>query len=373
MAAGSSELRRVEDFRLAAEKTLPDVAWWFYSLGSGDNQTLRDNCDSFKRYRLLTRVLRDVTGTIDTTVSVLGSRLDFPVAIAPTAYQKLAHPDGEKATARAASAANTAMVLSLYANHSLEDVAEAAPQGTLWFNLLLFNDPERNKELLDRAAKAGYKAIVLTVDQPRAEYLKRPSTCMSQTFHGTPNMMFPGAPPYGTKEYRSWLYSALKQPMTWDDVDWLKKNTNLPLVLKGILTAEDAKEAVRRGADAILVSNHGGRQLDGVPATIDVLADIVQAVAGKAEVYLDGGVRTGTDVLKALALGARCVFIGRPVLWALACHGKEGILHLLNNLKEELTYTMARTGCAKISDIDPSLVVHESYFSSRRGNNSTMN
>ncbi|KAI8497569.1 Hydroxyacid oxidase 1 [Branchiostoma belcheri] len=347
MAAGSSELRRVEDFRLAAEKTLPEAAWQYYSQGDGDNQTLGDNCESFKRYRVLTRVLRDVT-TIDTTVSVLGTSLDFPVAISPTAHHKMAHPEGEKATARAAAAAKTAMVLSLYANHSLEEVAEAAPQGTLWFNLLLFKDPERNKELLDRAAEAGYKAIVLTVDQPRSEYLKRPATSMAkrkaQTFHSVPNMMFPGAPPYGTEKYRSWLYSALKQPMTWDDVDWLKKNTTLPLVLKGILTAEDAKEAVRRGADAILVSNHGGRQLDGVPATIDVLPDIVQAVGGETEVYLDGGVRTGTDVLKALALGARCVFIGRPALWALACDGEGGLFHLLNNLKEELVYAMARTG-----------------------------
>ncbi|XP_035659275.1 hydroxyacid oxidase 1-like [Branchiostoma floridae] len=405
MAADSPELRRVEDFRKAAERTLPGPAWWYYSLGDGDNQTLRDNCESFKRYRVLPRVLRDVS-TIDTTVSVLGSMLDFPVAISPTAHHKMAHPDGEKATARAAAAANTGMVLGLFANHSLEEVAEAAPQGTRWFNFVLFKDPERNRQLLERAARAGYKAIFLTVDQPRFEYLNQPKLthkekAKSQLFHGTgdcatldalhvvsgtvididiqilyfstPNIMFPGTPPYGTVEYRSHLYSALKQPMTWDDVDWVKNNTSLPVVLKGILTAEDAKEAVRHGADAILVSNHGGRQLDGVPATIDVLPDIVGAVGGEAEVYLDGGVRTGTDVLKALALGARCVFIGRPAIWGLACNGENGLLQLLNVLKEELVYTMARTGCAEIGDINSTLVLHESYYSSRRGNISTVN
>ncbi|XP_078665286.1 2-Hydroxyacid oxidase 1-like isoform X2 [Branchiostoma floridae x Branchiostoma belcheri] len=280
----------------------------------------------------------------------------------------MAHPKGEKATAKIAATIGTGMILSLMSNYSLEDVAGSASQfqGTLCFNLLLLKDPERNKVLLDRAAKAGYKAIVLTVDPPRFLYTKKPGK--GPAFPSLPNLMFPDTPPYGTEEYRRYLLHAFKVPVTWDDVDWVKKNTSLPLVLKGILTAEDAKEAVRHGADAILVSNHGGRQLDGVPATIDVLPDIVQAVAGKAEVYLDGGVRTGTDVLKALALGARCVFIGRPALWALACHDEGGLFHLLNNLKEELVYAMARTGCAKISDIDPSLVVHESYFSSRRGN-----
>ncbi|XP_078584660.1 2-Hydroxyacid oxidase 1-like [Branchiostoma floridae x Branchiostoma japonicum] len=416
MAAGGPELRRVEDFRKAAERTLPGPAWWYYSLGDGDNQTLRDNCESFKRYRVLPRVLRDVptidttvtvldsvltvpsvclsvglsirryrllprvlrdVATIDTTVTVLGSTLDFPVAISPTAHHKMAHPDGEKATARAAAAANTGMVLGLFANHSLEEVAEAAPQGTRWFNFVLFKDPERNRQLLDRAARAGYKAIFLTVDQPRFEYLNQPKLThkekvKSQLFHGTPNLMFPGTPPYGTAEYRSHLYSALKQPMTWDDVDWVKNNTSLPVVLKGILTADDATEAIRHGADGILVSNHGGRQLDGVPATIDVLPDIVSAVGGEAEVYLDGGVRTGTDVLKALALGARCVFIGRPALWGLACNGEAGLLQLLNVLKEELIYTMARTGCAEVADINSTLVLHESYYSSRRENISTM-
>ncbi|XP_066269628.1 2-Hydroxyacid oxidase 1-like [Branchiostoma lanceolatum] len=375
MAAEPSELRRVEDFRRIAERTLPGAAWGYYSNGDGDNQTLMDNCDSFKRYRVLPRVLRDVS-TIDTSVTVLGSMLDFPVAISPTAHHKMAHSDGEKATARAAASANTGMALSLFANHSLEEVAEAAPQGTRWFNFVLFKDPERNRVLLDRAAKAGYKAVFLTVDQPRFEYLKRITTSKGKgkthTFYSTPNLVFPGTPPYGTEEYRSHLYSALKQPMTWDDVDWVKKNTSLPVVLKGILTAEDAQEAVRHGADAILVSNHGGRQLDGVPATIDVLADIVRAVGGEAEVYLDGGVRTGTDVLKALALGARCVFIGRPALWGLACNGEKGLLQLLNVLKEELVYTMARTGCATIADINSTLVVHENYYMSPRRNNSTI-
>ncbi|XP_066268872.1 2-Hydroxyacid oxidase 1-like [Branchiostoma lanceolatum] len=178
-----------------------------------------------------------------------------------------------------------------------------------------------------------------------------------------PNLTFDDAPKdVRSSEFTAYLSDNLKQPIIWDDVVWLRKNTQLKIVLKGILSAEDAKEAVKVGVDGICVSNHGGRQLDGVPASIDALPDVVRAVDGKAEVYVDGGVRSGTDVLKALALGARCVFVGRPVLWGLACDGAEGVHQVLQLMKEQLNMSMAQAGCSRVSDIKPSLIVHESYY-----------
>ncbi|CAH1247486.1 HAO1 [Branchiostoma lanceolatum] len=272
----------------------------------------------------------------------------------------LFHPPG-------AASMNTAMVLSSWSHCSLEQVAAAAPRGVRWFYLLFYRDRGRMKRLLERAERAGYTAIVLTVDQPlfnfdriinmrRTEPLPLqvsfPNIWLDDDAHGQP----------GSAEHLAYLKKIVKEAATWEDVEWVKNNTRLPVVLKGILSAEDARTAVDLGVSGIYVSNHGGRQQDGLPATIDVLPDIVRAVGGEAEVYLDGGVRTGTDVLKALALGARCVFIGRPALWGLACNGAEGVQQVLQILKDELSLAMVRAGCAKISDIQPSLVVHESFY-----------
>ncbi|KAI8522001.1 Hydroxyacid oxidase 1 [Branchiostoma belcheri] len=314
------------------------------------------------RYRLIPRNLRDVS-IRDTSVTVLGTRMDIPVAIATTAVHRLAHPDAELATAKGATAMNTGMVLGSWANHSLEEVAEATPPGIRWFYMLFYKDRGRMKRLLARAERAGYTAIFLTVDQPLLPFQidLRPVTFpVPIRFPNVLDEEPPHAP--GSVEHLEYLRAALKQPATWDDVQWIRDNTRLPVVLKGILSVEDAKMAVACGANGICVSNHGGRELDGVPATIDVLPDIVRAVGGKAEVYLDGGIRTGTDVLKALALGARCVFIGRPALWGLAHNGAEGVQQVLQILKDELSLAMARAGCAKISDIQSSLVVHQSYY-----------
>ncbi|XP_035671604.1 hydroxyacid oxidase 1-like [Branchiostoma floridae] len=258
---------------------------------------------------------------------------------------------------------NTGMVLSSWANHSLEKVTEATPRGIHWFYMLFYKDRGHMKRLLDRAERAGYSAIFLTTDQPYYPFSidRRPRPF--QVPISFPNV-FDVEPDHaaGSAEYLECLRTVLKESATWEDVDWVRENTRLPVVLKGILSADDAKMAVERGVNGIYVSNHGGRELDGVPATIDVLSNIVRAVDGKAEVYLDGGVRTGTDVLKALALGARCVFIGRPALWGLACNGAEGVQQVLHILTHELNMAMARTGCSKISDIQPSLVVHQSYY-----------
>ncbi|KAI8488073.1 Hydroxyacid oxidase 1 [Branchiostoma belcheri] len=219
---------------------------------------------------------------------------------------------------------NTGMVLSSWANHSLEEVAESTPPGIRWFYMLFYKDRGRMKRLLARAERAGYTAIFLTVDQP---FLRLPN-------------IFDEEPPHapGSAEHREYMNAALKQPATWEDVQWIRDNTSLPVVLKGILS---------------------GRRKQYL---IDVLPDIVRAVGGKAEVYLDGGVRTGTDVLKALTLGARYVFIGRPALWGLAHNGAEGVQQVLQILRDELSLAMARAGCAKMSDIQPSLVVHQSYY-----------
>ncbi|XP_078579911.1 2-Hydroxyacid oxidase 1-like [Branchiostoma floridae x Branchiostoma japonicum] len=356
-------LTSIADFEKSAHEKLPDFAWSYYSRTSDAGQTYLDNTEAFRRYRLIPRNLRDVS-IRDTSVTVLGSNLAIPVAIAPTALHRFAHPDAELATAKGAAAMKTGMVLGSWSNHSLEEVAEATPRGIHWFYMPFYKDRNHMKRLLDRAERAGYSAIFLTIDQPINLFSTGGSAPRSFPFPLRFPNVFDEEPPHaiGTAEYRQCLRDAVKEPATWEDVEWVRENTRLPVVLKGILSADDAKMAVERGVNGIYVSNHGGRELDGVPATIDVLPDIVRAVDGKAEVYLDGGVRTGTDVLKALALGARCVFIGRPALWGLACNGEEGVQQVLQILTYELSLAMARTGCSKISDIQPSLVVHQSYY-----------
>ncbi|XP_078585886.1 2-Hydroxyacid oxidase 1-like [Branchiostoma floridae x Branchiostoma japonicum] len=353
----------VAELEIAAGEKLSAFAREYISHPGEGGQTYRDNCQAFKRYRLLPRNLRDVN-IRDTSVTVLGAKLHFPVAIAPTAAHKFAHGDAELATAKGAAAMNTLMVLSSWSHHPLEQVAEAAPRGVHWFYMLFYRDRGRMKRLLERAERAGYAAIVLTVDSPIGPFSLRRKPVVFPEQIRLPNVwlddVVPG--PAGSLEHDWGLTRIVKNGATWEDVTWIKNNTRLPVVLKGILSAGDARIAVDLGVAGIYVSNHGGREQDGVPATIDVLPDIVRAVGGEAEVYLDGGVRTGTDVLKALALGARCVFIGRPALWGLALNGAEGVQQVLQVLKDELSLAMARAGCAKISDIEPSLVVHESYY-----------
>ncbi|XP_078585893.1 2-Hydroxyacid oxidase 1-like [Branchiostoma floridae x Branchiostoma japonicum] len=333
------------EFETSARRKATEFAWSYLSRPGEDGQTHTDNRRAFKRYRLIPRNLRDVY-IRDTSVTILGTKLDFPVAIAPTATHLLFHPEAELTTARGAASMNTLMVLSSWSHHSLEQVAEAAPRGVRWFYMLFYRDRGRMKRLLERAERAGYAAIVLTADQPFFTFsFRKVATTLPLDFR-FPNIYLEDTPPgpLGSLELAEYFKKTVKEAATWEDVEWVKKNTRLPVVLKGILSVDDAKMAVRLEIDGILVSNHGGRQLDGVPATIDVLPDIVGAAGGEAEVYLDGGVRTGTDVLKALALGARCVFIGRPALWGLACNGAEGVRQVLQILKDELSLAMARVG-----------------------------
>ncbi|MBI3461281.1 alpha-hydroxy-acid oxidizing protein, partial [Candidatus Acetothermia bacterium] len=286
---------------------------------------------------ILPRVLVDVSKR-DTSTTVLGQKISFPVMVAPMALQKMAHPDGEIAAARAIGATGTIMILSTLASSTIEEVAAVAT-GSLWFQLY-FRDREMSKELVQRAEKTGFKAICLTVDVPELGRRERDvrNQFMLLGAGGAAGQMGPDA------------------SLSWKDVDWLNSITKLPIVLKGIHRADDAIRAVEHRAAGIVVSNHGGRQLDTVPAGIEMLPEIAEAVAHQIEVYVDGGIRRGTDILKALALGARAVLLGRPVLWGLAVNGEAGARRVIELLRDEFDLAMALAGCPTVKEIDRSLV-----------------
>jgi isopentenyl diphosphate isomerase/L-lactate dehydrogenase-like FMN-dependent dehydrogenase len=331
----------LSDYEALAKARLDRGALDYYQGGSDDEVTLRANRTAFERLRLRPRVLVDVSAC-DLRTNVIGIPVSMPILVAPTAAHALAHPDAECATAQAAGAAGTLMVVSSSATRSLEDVARAAP-GPLWFQLYI-RRLRHAQALVVRADAAGYRAIVLTVDTPRLGNRERD---IRNNFEGfpTPNYDSDGKDePY------------MGDTLTWDILDWLRSLTSLPIILKGILTAEDALLAVERGVAGIIVSNHGGRQLDGAVPSIEALPEVIAAVDGRCEVYLDGGIRRGTDVLKALALGARAVLIGRPILWGLAVDGAAGARRVLEILRAELEKAMILAGRPTLASIDRTLV-----------------
>jgi 4-hydroxymandelate oxidase len=278
-------------------------------------------------------------------------RLTLPVAVAPMALQGLAHPEGEVATARAAAGVGIAMILSTLASRSLEEVAAAAPC-PLWFQLYVLRDRGATRALIDRAAAAGARALVLTVDAPPSGH-RRPgavSEFILPRCARLPNLAGLPAPAAGVA-LREYFATLVDGAVTWKDVAWLRSVSPLPLVLKGILAPEDGRRAAEHGVDAVVVSNHGGRVLDATVATLDALPSVVQAAAGRVEVWMDGGVRRGRDVFKALAFGARLVLVGRPVLWALATGGEAGVRALFADLRDELETTMIACGCASVADV----------------------
>ncbi|XP_039972385.1 hydroxyacid oxidase 1 isoform X1 [Xiphias gladius] len=345
----------VSDFEEEAKKVLPKAVYDYYRSGADEQNTLADNVAAFNRWYLVPRVLRDVS-TVDMSVSVLGQRLSMPVCVAATAMQRMAHPEGETATARACRAVGTGMMLSSWATSTIEEVMSAmtASQGdggVMWLQLYIYKDRDLTLSLVRRAEEVGYKAIFVTVDTP---YLGRRWNDMRNRFKLPPHLSMSNFSTaslafsegnYGNDSGLAvYVAKAIDPTLCWDDITWLTKHTHLPVIVKGVLNGEDAVQAVSYGVSGILVSNHGARQLDGVPATLDVLEDVVRAVQGRCDVYMDGGVRRGTDVLKALALGAKAVFIGRPVLWGLACQGEQGVSDLLELLKEELKLAMALSG-----------------------------
>ncbi|XP_013390912.1 hydroxyacid oxidase 1 [Lingula anatina] len=357
MADGDSIPVCLDDVEAIALKKMSKNAYDHYRSGADDQQTLGDNRAAFKRYRLRPMFLRRDVSTRDLVTTIQGVPVDFPVGIAPTAVQRMAHPDGEVATARAAASVRSCMILSTYATSTMEAVADATPDGLRWFQLYVFKNQKQTEDLIRRAEQSGYRALVLTIDCYHSG-MKRADIRNKFTLPKhlrTENLSDDGKPYDG-------VCGLGFAPLLWSDVKKLKSFTKLPVVVKGVLTGEDAVRAVESGVDGIMVSNHGGRQLDGVPASIDVLSEVVQAVQGRCEVYLDGGVRSGTDVLKALALGARAVFIGRPALYGLAYNGEAGVKLVLQMLRDELSLAMALAGCASIGDIKRSLVVHESHY-----------
>ncbi|QFP75760.1 alpha-hydroxy acid oxidase [Deinococcus sp. AJ005] len=331
----------------------------YYASGANDGHTHRANHEDFARIRLRPRMLVDVS-EVQTTTSVLGLPLDFPVGIAPSAFHGLAHPDAELATARAAAGLGSVMTLSTFSNTPIEDVARAAA-GRLWFQLYLYRDREVSAGLVRRAEAAGARALVLTVDTP---FVGRREANERHRFNLPPHLEVPNA---GSREALAGLethsgsqlvrhFQGLVDPsLSWRDLDWLKSLSGLPVVLKGILTAEDAELAVQHGCH-IWVSNHGGRQLDTAISAIAALPEITDAVAGRMEIYLDGGISRGTDVLKALALGARAVFLGRPALWGLAAGGEEGVRRVLELLKGEVRLALALSGKQSLKEVGRDLL-----------------
>ncbi|MBA2253642.1 MAG: alpha-hydroxy-acid oxidizing protein [Chloroflexi bacterium] len=332
-------IHSLADFEELARARLPVDAFDYVAGGSWDELTLAENERAFQRRRLRPRVLIDVS-RIELATTMLGTRVAMPVALAPTAFESFVHPEAELAPARAAAAAGVLFTLSTFSSASLEEVA-AVGQGPRWFQLYVHRDRAISRGIVERAAAAGYEAIVLTVDLPLPGYrirdlrsrLRHPDRLGNMAVTPVPGMAFQD------------VFAGFTEPaLTWSDLAWIRGLTALPLVVKGIMTGEDAALAVDHGAAAIVVSNHGGRQLDRVFATIDVLEEVVNAVAGRVEVYLDGGVRRATDVLTALALGARAVFIGRPYLFAMAAAGEAGVARALELLRTELLTAMPLLG-----------------------------
>jgi 4-hydroxymandelate oxidase len=351
----------LHELEALARERLPTMAFDYFASGAHDEVTLRENLAAFDRIALRYRVLVDVSRR-DLTTRVLGHQLPFPVIIAPTAFQCMAHPDGELATARAAGEVGTIMVLSTLSNTDVEEVTAAA-KAPVWFQLYIYRDRGATKALIERAEAAGCTALVLTVDAPllgRRERDVKNRFCLPPGL-GVKNMTASGMHELPAtsddSSLAAYVSDMLDPSVTWKDLGWLRTVTRLPLLVKGIVRADDAQRAAGEGANGIVVSNHGGRQLDTAPATIRVLGDIADAVQERAEILLDGGVRRGTDVLKALAYGARAVMVGRPVLWALALDGQRGVTRALEILRSEIDLAMALTGSPQVSAVTRDLIL----------------
>lgn len=343
-----------------ARARLTKATFDYIAGGADDEVSLGRNREAFGRWALRPRAMRDVAN-VDVSTSVLGQRVSMPVLIAPTSFHRLVHPQGELATARGSAEARTVMIVSTIATTPLEEIASYVP-GPRWFQLYVYKDRKVTENLVHRAAAAGYSAICLTVDTPR---LGRREKDERNRFTLPAGLSIANLKPAGLdaleptaagSSFPRYVHDLLDASVTWSDVRWLQSISALPVIIKGIMTAEDAAMAVDCELDGIVVSNHGGRQLDSTLGTIDALPEVVAAVGGRMEVFMDGGVRRGTDVLKALALGARAVLLGRPILWSLALGGADGVRAVLEHLRGELELAMALAGCTSLVDIEASLV-----------------
>ncbi|MEV0006244.1 alpha-hydroxy acid oxidase [Micromonospora sp. NPDC050980] len=348
-----SSATSAQDFARPARAALPADVWDYVQGGAGTESTVRANRRALRRLRLRQRVLVDVS-SFDPQVTVQGSPVAAPIGIAPTAYHRLVHADGELATVRAAGRQGLPAVVSTFASVPLEQLAEVAT-APLWFQLYCFRDRALTVDLARRAEAAGYRALVLTVDTPVMGYRDRD---LRNDFRVPPQVTAANLPsyPHDQESVAARTGMLVDPATTWRDVEWLAGLTGLPVVLKGVMTAGDAARAAGSGARALWVSNHGGRQLDGAAASIDALGEVADAWAGRGELYFDGGVRRGADVLKALAVGADAVFVGRPVLWALAAGGEPAVRRMLELLQEEFVVTATVCGCPRVKDVDRSML-----------------
>jgi 4-hydroxymandelate oxidase len=346
------------DFEPLARAKMSAIAYEYLAGGAADEITLHANREVFDRMRLMPRILLDVS-KIDTRTTVLGEQLQTPIIVAPVAYHKLFHSDGELATAQGAGEAGVKMVLSSFSTVSVEEVAARA-KTPLWFQLYVQPDRGFTRELVARAEAAGCRALCVTVDTPVGgcrNREERSGFCLPDGL-SCPNLsaLKSGTPMTGHRPGGRSIYSVLfDAKLSWKDIEWIRSFATVPVLLKGVLNPDDADKSVQVGAAGIIVSNHGSRNLDTLPATLDALPGVVDRVAGRIEVLLDGGIRRGTDVVKALALGAKAVLIGRPYIYGLAVSGAEGVTRVLEILRDEFEIAMALTGRTSVSQLDNSI------------------
>lgn len=342
---------------LTARARLSRAAYDYVAGGADGERTLADNVAAWARHRLRPRVLREVS-TVDASTTVLGAQVRAPVLVAPTAYQRLVHADGEREMARGAAAAGSVLIASTLATTALEEIAAAAPECLRWWQVYVQRDRAATARLVARAAAAGYRALVFTVDLPvlgRRRRDDRNGFALPPELT-VPNLAYSGPGSGGGSSLADHVRVDLDPCLGVADIGWLRDCAGLPVLVKGVLRADDARACVDAGAAGIVVSNHGGRQLDGAIATADALGEVVAEVGAEVEVYVDGGVRTGTDVVTALALGARAVLIGRPPLWGLATGGAAGVRAVLDGLVGELEVAMALCGAARTGELTPDLI-----------------
>jgi 4-hydroxymandelate oxidase len=348
----------LDEFEAIARETLPAMTYDFIAGGAEDERTVAGNRAAFTRRVLRNRALVDVE-TRDMRTRLLGLELSHPILLAPTALHRLAHPDGEVATARGAAAADALYTVSTATSTRLDEIQKAAPQGLRWFQLYHLGDREASEKLIQLAVATGHRAIVLTVDVPmlgrRERDLRNAFTLPKDIAMVHANE--PAWSPSADEPARAWASPIASRNLTWDDLKWIRAaGGGVPLLLKGIVRGDDAEHALNLGVDGIWVSNHGGRQLDGAIATLDALADVTKAVAGNCAIVVDGGIRRGTDVIKALALGADAVAIGRPQMYGLAAGGAAGVQRVVELLRAELDLAMALVGASSLAALEPDLV-----------------
>lgn len=335
------------EFEALAKERLPKEEYDYIVGGATDEISVQRNRCAFESWALRPRVLTNVSA-LDLTTTVLGTKVSLPILIAPCGGHKKAHPEGEFATYRAAAACGTIFVVSANASTGFEELAKAAT-GPLWLQLYVFRDRGMTKSWLSRAKEAGYEAICITLD---SQWPPKRERNIRNRYKQMRGVNFPKTAPGEAQ-----IQGGADPAATWKDLQWIKSNTDLPVVAKGVMTGEDVEACAQIGADAVIISNHGGRHLDNTLATIEVLSEAVAAANGRLEVLLDGGIRRGADVVKALALGAKAVFIGRPLFWGLAVDGEHGVVRVLEILREEMEITMAKCGRPTIASIDPTIMV----------------